>query len=678
MFLASLALTLERGGLSGLMIACAALLFAVCTRRRRLSRQVLLCGCLSCLLATAAAGVYQERLEDWRALEGETVDFTGWVAEEDPFTPGRATVHAAVLRDGKSRPILLDLRDLGDSFLPGQWIAGRMLVLEAREEGDALGGVSLFGWSEGAAEPVQAPAGLHPFARLAALRRSLSQRVWEQKPGDPAGVAAAMVFSRQDLLSPESLSRMDRAGMRHLLVVSGLHLSIAAGWLQAACRRLGLGERAGGLLSLAGVWLLAGLAGFSVSALRAGVMTSLALLASVCWARADGLTSLGTAALLMALASPPVIFRAGFQLTFAATLGLLLGMGPLVILGRNLWEGRFGFMGRLPRRLLENFSSSLCAQLGAAPVLAAWFGCFSLWGLLTNLLALPLVMGILLLGGTGTALLAAGSGLASAGSFLLACARVLARGVLALAGFAAALPGGVVPVLLPWQLLLCGAVSAGALGWLLASLRLKRRHARLLLSAGLLSLLLSLGYAGLYYRGGTVVSASGRTGAVVISAPGGTVVLADGEGAYSRRMLLAQLGRCQAEGPLVLVCPRDAGINEVLGWQTALSPALTLAPAEELSLLRSQYPGEYRPLGTEPAEVLPGIRVSNPRPWLTCVETGGRKLLKSGAGYDIIRRSGDPLEGDLLVDMDGRVYPLAPELRPGTLPTGDTNLILRG
>ena len=231
-------------------------------------------------------------------------------------------------------------------------------------------------------------------------------------------------------------------------------------------------------------------------------------------------------------------------------------------------------------------------------------------------------------------------------------------------------------MLLPWQLALCVLVPAEALGWLLLRPRLRRRSARSLFFWGLAGLVLTLGYAGLYYRGGTLISASGETGGVVVATPGGTVVLAgEGEG-YHRRRLAAQLERCQGAGPLVLVCSWDTGPNGILALHQELSPAVTLVPEGELALLQAQSAGPFLPIPEEPAEVLPGLWVGAPLPQLLTVETNGRKLLKSWAGYGIINESNLPPGGDLLVDMDGRVYPLSPELRPQRLPTGDTNLIL--
>lgn len=333
MFLAALALSLYAGGLSGLMVACAALLFSVCLSDRRKGLQVLLCGLLSTLLALAVAWGQESRLQRWKSLEGETVAFTGWLEEEDPYTRGRGRISGTVLRDGKPARVVIDLRDLGDDLTPGQWLTGQARVLEAREDGETLGGVSLYALAQGEVLEISSPGGFDLFPRLAALRQSLSRMVWAERPGDPAAVVAAMLFSRQDFLSQESLDRFTAAGMRHLLVVSGLHLSLAADGLQRLLRPLG--QRGAALLSMMGVWLAAGLAGFSLSALRAAVMVSLALLARLRWEQADSLTSLAFAALVLGIAFPPAMQGLGWQLTFAATLGLILGAKPLAALLEN-------------------------------------------------------------------------------------------------------------------------------------------------------------------------------------------------------------------------------------------------------------------------------------------------------------------------------------------------------
>ena len=688
-FLATLTLSLLTEGSFGLPAACAVLLFCL-LRPGPLAEhtEALLAGGLACLAALGVLRVYRARMDRWEPLVGQAAEFTGWVLEEDPYLPGRGKVQGALRLEGEvnedaesTPPVLLDIRGIGEQLVPGGWVSGRLLISQVRQNGDALGGISLYCIALGDAEDIAAPPGLHPLAELAAVRRTVSQRVWERFRDQPAAVVLAMVFSRQDLLSQPVLEQMNRAGLRHLLVVSGLHLSMAAGWVLAAFRRLRLkgrgensGERIGNVFALAAVWLLAGLAGFSVSVLRAAVMTSLWLAGRCLGHRADSLTSLAVAAVLLAFASPPVVLKTGYQLTFSATLGVLLGSEPMAKGLRQRWESRFHRVGPLSRWVLDGFSVSLCAQLGTLPVLAAAYGQFPVWGLFATQLAIPLASGIILLGGVGCILLSLRT-TSLPEQLLLAAARLLARGVLALADLADRLPVGMVPVLLPYQLGLCLLVPAAVFAYLRLRPKMTPPRARMLRRGAALAATLVCLYHIVYYRQGAVlISANEDTGAVVISAPGGTLVLAQGEDAYDHRAVSAQLLRCGTEGPLALVCPWDSSANGILWWRLALSPVFTVAPEEETKLLYGQNAEGFLPLTEEPAEVLPDILVSHPSPEITCVEVLGRKVLKSWAGYGII--ADKPLEGDLLIDMGGRVYPIDPALRPGKMLTGDTNLLL--
>lgn len=681
-FLAALAFFLLVEGSYGLLSAAyAILLFCALLPGPFASHKGLLAaGLLACLAAFGAAKGYRARMARWEPLAGQTAVFTGWVQEENPYVPGRGTVWGSLLLEEsgeETSSVLLDIRGLGSELAPGGWVTGRLLVSEARQNGDAFGGVSLYCIALGEAENAAAPPGPHWMADLAAFRWSASQRVWNRYRDRPAAVVLAMVFSRQDLLPQEALEQMNRAGLRHLLVVSGLHLSMAVGWIMAAFRCLpgkrgkGPGERIGAMLSLAVVWMLAGLAGFSVSVIRAAVMSGLWLLGLMLGRRADSLTSLALAALLLAAASPPVLLQTGYQLTFLATLGVLLGSGPMAAGLFERWKSRFRETGPLARWALEGLSVSLCAQLGTLPVLAAAYGQFSLWGLFTTLLAMPFAVGVILLGGAGCILFSWWNAPLPE-RLLLGAARGFSRGILALARLTDRLPNGTIPVLLPYQLLLCLLVPAAVFGYLRLRPWISPRRARMLRRGSALAAALVLLYHAAYYRDAVLVSASSDTGAVVISAPAGMLVLAQGEDSYHHRMLSSQLLRCGADGPLALVCPWDSSANGILWWETALSPVFTVGPEEETSLLQGR---DYLPLIREPVEVLPDVLISHPAPEITCVEVSGRKLLKSWAGYGII--ADKPPGGDLLIDMDGRVYPVDPGLRPGRMLTGDTNLLLR-
>ena len=676
LFLGALALIQLRGGASGFVVAGGALLAAACLPRRKgaFARQLALCGAAASVAALAAGGLFALRLEGWQALEGRSVSFSGWMEEASPYDPSRVTLRGrAAWAEGSGR-VRLALSGMTEEVSPGDWLAGELLVVSAWEDGDAPGGVTLSVRAEAPPEPVPAPEGFHPLAGLAALRWRLSQRLWEARPGEDTGAVLALLFSRQDKLPARRLGELDRAGLRHLLVVSGLHLSLLLGWAEAAARRFGLDRRLGSLLSLSGIFLLAGMAGFSVSVVRAGVMAGLCHLGRLALRRADSLTSLGAGGAVLAALSPPVLFTLGWQLTLAATLGLLAGAGPLSALLEERLVARFGRAGRFGGWVTEGLSASAAAQLGALPVLAAWLGRVSLWGVVTTLPALPLVAGGILLGGTGALLLSLPLPDAP-GLFLLDLARMAARLLLLLARGAAGLADLSFPVLLPWQLALCAAIPPGVFFCLYLFPRLARRRERRALGACLLGAVLALGCLWRSGRGATVISL-GEGGGVVISTPAGTLALDPGESLWDRRRLSSRLPRQGDGGPLVLAFSQGAEENTLLAWQRELSPAALCLPGPGTGLLEHQLPGVYLPLGAEPREVLPGIHLSAPAPHCLVVEAGGVKMLKSSAPYP--RLEGSPVleEAGLLVDRRGNAFARPEAFIPARMPGGERNLVL--
>lgn len=676
LFLGALAATRLWGGFSGFLAAGGTLLVSVCLPKgnRELGRQLLFCGAAASVAALAVWSLFDLRLADRKELEGRTVSFSGWMEEVSPYDPARVTLRGRAVWQGGEGRVHLTFPGMTEEAAPGDWLAGSFLVLEAREEGEALGGITLLVRAEEPPAPIPAPPGFHPLAKTAALRWRLSQKLWEARPGEDTAVILSLVFSRRDKLPARRLAELDRAGMRHLLVVSGLHLSLLLGWLGASVRRLGLGPRPGSILGLLGVWLLAGMAGFSIPVIRAGLMTGLCYLGQLLYRRSDGLTSLGFSGMVLAALSPPVLFHAGWQLTLAATLGLLLGEESLSALPKDWLTGRFGRVGRLSGWAVEGLAASASAQLGALPVLAARFGRVTLWGLVTTLPAIPLVTGGILLGGAGTLLLSLPVPEA-AGLFLLDAARFCARLLLGLAGGVSGLADLSFPVLLPWQLALCAVIPLAAFFCLGLIPRLTRRRERRALCGCLLLTFLALG--GLWYSGRRAAVVSlGENGSVVLALPSGTLVMDPGETAWDRRVLEDRLLRCGARGPLTLAFSQGFGANALLGWQRDFSPAALCLPAEEIPLLEHQFPGNYLSLETGPQEVLPGVFLSSPSPGCLLVEAGGKKALKYAAPYAGIKDSPLLEEADLLVDRQGNAFTAPGGPKPVRMPTGDRNLVV--
>ncbi len=167
-----------------------------------------------------------------------------------------------------------------------------------------------------------------------------------------------------------------RTGTTHVLVVSGFNISILAAVVIAA-----LGRRPGAIvLGILTIFTFVLLVGPSAAVIRAALMTAYLLIALTFGRPQTAITACSLTACVLLLTNPWLLrFDAGFCLSFAATLGVLL-LAPWV----SRWIRLRGVVG-------EAFSASLAATLATLPVSLIQFQQFSIVGPLANILIVPLV-----------------------------------------------------------------------------------------------------------------------------------------------------------------------------------------------------------------------------------------------------------------------------------------------
>lgn len=246
-----------------------------------------------------------------------------------------------------------------------------------------------------------------PAADAAYRLRQRIRAVYERLMGPDSRVPMALLLGERDGLADEEYQAFQTLGMAHLMSVSGLHVALLGGLLMLALERL----RTPRGLSLA---LLAGLmgfycwlTGFSAASNRAAVMLLLAALGHLCGLRpVDRLTTLAGGMLAVLLINPLHASSAGFVLSFSAMLGIVL-YAPML---RSLWDRLWPpIIVPIPKRepmraalrwfqykSKQIFIFTLAAQLGVLLPTAFYFHQLPLYGVLINLLLVPLVSGVLL------------------------------------------------------------------------------------------------------------------------------------------------------------------------------------------------------------------------------------------------------------------------------------------
>ena len=211
-----------------------------------------------------------------------------------------------------------------------------------------------------------------------------------------SGILAAMCFGERAFLSDGLVAAFRGSGLSHLLVVSGLHLSMIVLAVQRLLRRIGM--RVGCVMTILAAWLFAWLTGFSPSVIRAAAMITVWLVGCLFFCRSDGLNALGLAALLLLGTHPYTLWNVGFQLSFAATLGVLLLAPRLTsryaVRDISVWT-------TLRNKTLSGAAVCVSALLFTLPIAAYHYGGFPMMSVVSNVLALPVAGAILLLGWIG-------------------------------------------------------------------------------------------------------------------------------------------------------------------------------------------------------------------------------------------------------------------------------------
>ena len=295
-------------------------------------------------------------------------------------------------------------------------------------------------------------------------------------PAEEAALVGGVVLGADESMPLPMKQVFARTGTTHILAVSGFNVALVAGTVTAVLGRW-LGARRGAVAAAAAIGTYTLLVGAEPSAVRAAIMAGLALMAKRLGRQGDAIASLSATGMAMTAFRPSLLADIGFQLSFAATLGLVLVADPLEFIFLQV----AGRTGRPPPRPLvalvrEAVLMTLAAQAATLPLLAYHFGRVPLTALPANFLILPVQPALMSLGGL-TAL--AGMAWAPAGQVLAWVTWPFAAFTLRTVEFAAGLPGASVSI---GPVTVLGALASYAVifGALVAWGRLQRKPVRFL------------------------------------------------------------------------------------------------------------------------------------------------------------------------------------------------------
>jgi competence protein ComEC len=212
-------------------------------------------------------------------------------------------------------------------------------------------------------------------------------------PAREAALARGFVLGEDEQIDEGTTEDFRRAGLSHLLAVSGQNVALLVLLAMPILAALGLPLRTRLLWVLGLIAVYVPLAGAGPSIQRAGIMGALSVLATLAGRRASRFYALGFAALVLLVLEPGIASDVGWQLSFAAVLGILLLATPL----RVAIAARIGAHG-WRHALAEAAAMTIAATLATAPLIAFHFEAISTMTLVANLLALPAVAPAMWLG----------------------------------------------------------------------------------------------------------------------------------------------------------------------------------------------------------------------------------------------------------------------------------------
>ena len=252
--------------------------------------------------------------------------------------------------------------------------------------------------------------------KIVAIRAGIIERL-APDAGRGRALLAGFLLGDTSRLEEVDVERMRRAGLSHFVAVSGSNVALFLSALFLAAGPLGWSSRRRAVIGLGGLAFFVLLIGPDPSVVRAATMAGLVLVARPFGLRPDIWVVIAGGVGLLLLASPELAFSLGFQLSVAATAGVVIGAG---------W-----FAALRPRWVGTALGASCGAQLGVAPILLVAVGTIPLWSPVANVAAAPFVV--------------ASTGLAGAGALagidaVVAAAAMAAEVVLSIATITADLP----------------------------------------------------------------------------------------------------------------------------------------------------------------------------------------------------------------------------------------------
>jgi len=322
-----------------------------------------------------------------RDMEKQTQKFSVEVMDYTEVTDNGCAFDGRIFLEGKPYSVRVYLNEY-ERLEPGHRVSGKFKFYQTIGKSEFYQSEGIFLTAYQAEKPVILRCYLPQWYHYGAIwRMQLKQIIHRSFPEDTAGFAKALLLGDKSGIDYALDTNFAQSGIRHIIAVSGLHVSILFGliYLLTMKRRF-----LTALIGIPAVIAFAAVAGFSPSVTRASIMQILAMLALLCNREYDPLTALGFSALTMEIVNPLIVSSVSFQLTMGCMIGIFLFSERIknwIVAAFHLEKRK----GKITSWFAGSVSVTLSAMVFTTPLSAYYFGMVSLVGVVTNLLCLWVV-----------------------------------------------------------------------------------------------------------------------------------------------------------------------------------------------------------------------------------------------------------------------------------------------
>lgn len=351
------------------------------------------------------------QLRSFAEYEGSEVAIRGYIASEPDLKDSKVSyiVEAAGIRQGygdefkpiRGKILLTTLVNAEDTILD----YGRELIFEGQlTQPQGVRNPGGFNYRRYLAQKgVGASIFAYPYtietwdrkSRFSLIRAGMNIRdrivhvIDNSLPHQQAGLLNGMLIGYREGLSDEVQEAFSNAGLTHIMAVSGANVAFLILPLSFLLKLLGIGKKLSKLVIIAFLILFVFVTGFEPSVLRAVLMAGVILLSEVLYKKPDTYAAIAFSCILLLVISPCMLFNIGFQLSYAATLGIVMLYKNI----KKLITCKF-----VPNKVAEIIGGTLAAQLGVLPITLIHFNKLSLISIIPNILVAPILGLITILG----------------------------------------------------------------------------------------------------------------------------------------------------------------------------------------------------------------------------------------------------------------------------------------